>query len=372
MTSATGAGHDTHAAAAKAWCGRIYGDAVDVRIEHVLEDSHALCRAGVEFYNQIQLRAPWFHHVYYNLLEIPGFREHDDVWPGRDYCVRLLEEIRPDAVLSTHDCLNRGYFELARKVLGGGVRCATFCAEFGGGYGFSRNWVNRRADYFFARTGEAGQAARCLGMADERVVVSGHWAPPAFYSPPMEETERRKYLQEHLGLESDRFTLLLSTGGNGAQNHADILRELRAVGKEIQVVALCGRNEEGRASLEQWVAKEVDFPVRLLPFTREMPQLLKVCSAVVARAGATTAGESLLSGCPVIFNAMGGMMPQESPTWRYFQERGIEFRMSNPQGLVDVVRGWLDNPVEYDVFKKRLAEWRDGSTPERALRLLLD
>ena len=40
LTSATGAGHDTHALATAAWCARLYGTYIQVTIAHALEDSH--------------------------------------------------------------------------------------------------------------------------------------------------------------------------------------------------------------------------------------------------------------------------------------------------------------------------------------------
>ena len=199
----------------------------------------------------------------------------------------------------------------------------TFCAELRGGYGFSRNWVNSRADYFFARTEEAGQAAQVPGNGAEKVVVSGHWAPPAFYDPAMEEDATRTYLRQRLGLESDRFTLLLSTGGNGAQNHAALLRTLRAVGADLQVIALCGRNEEGRTWLEKWAPKEVYFPVRVLPLYAGNAGTAEGVLGGGDKSRGDHRGEILLRGCPVVFNAMGGIMPQEMPTWRYFHGRKI-------------------------------------------------
>jgi hypothetical protein len=39
LTSATGAGHDTHAYATTAWCEKLYGSKVEVIVDHTLEDS---------------------------------------------------------------------------------------------------------------------------------------------------------------------------------------------------------------------------------------------------------------------------------------------------------------------------------------------
>ncbi len=372
LTSATGAGHDTHARAATEWCLRLYGEDVVVRIEHVLEDSHWVFRAGVDFYNFIQRKAPWVHHFYYHLLEFLDFLNFGTVTLGREYYSRLLQDFRPDAVLSVHDCLNRGYFELAQKILGPDVSCATYCPEFSGGYGFSKNWVNPRGDYFFGRTEETIQKSSARHLGGGRALVSGHWAPPGFYKTAMEAEEKAEYLGRELGLEKNRFTLLLSTGGAGAQNHQALLRALEELSPDLQVIALCGRDEKTRADLEDWVRGHSQLVVRALGFRSDMSSLLQVSSAVVARAGATTAGEALLCGCPVIFNAIGGLMPQEIPTWNYFQKRGIGARIFRPSALTGIVDGWIRSPASYKALKSRLMKESDTSTPEKALRLLLD
>jgi len=369
LTSATGAGHDTHASAARDWCARMGAGAVDVGIEHLLEESHALCRTGVALYNTIQRRAPWAHHLYYNLLELPG---GGTLGMGRAHAERVLREAAPDAVLSVHDCLNRGMFALVRRVLGPQVRCATFCAEFSGGYGFSRNWVEPTADWFFARTQEAARAAAALGLPEDRALATGHWAPPEFYGPRMNEAERRTFRGQELGLEGERFTLLLSTGGAGAQNHAAILRALRPLARRIQVVALCGRDAAGREWLERGAAREAGFPVRVSGFRTDMARLMDACDAVVARAGATTAGEALLRGCPVIFNALGGIMPQEMPTWRWFRARGLGALAFTAGGLARAAARWVEDPSAHSWQIEGLARHRDASTPAEPLRRLLD
>jgi processive 1,2-diacylglycerol beta-glucosyltransferase len=289
---------------------------------------------------------------------------------GRDYYIRLLQRIRPDAILSVMDCLNRGYFELAKTVLGVDVPCATYCTEFSGGYGFSRNWVNPRGDYFLGRTEEATAAARKLGMPPERLLTVGHWAAPSFYAPAMSEEERAAYLSETLRLDPRRFTVLLSTGGAAAQNHETIINSLFSLGNRVQVIALCGRDARAKARLDAWSAL-APFPVRTVPFTDQMPKLLQVSSVVVARAGATTAGEALLCNCPIIFNGIGLMMPQELPTWRYFRSHGIGFRAFRAAEILLVIDRWLNRPEEYASLRQRMQGVRCMITPQVALDRLL-
>jgi processive 1,2-diacylglycerol beta-glucosyltransferase len=372
LTSATGAGHDTHALATAAWCRRLYGDEIEVTIAHALEDSHALYRHGVAFYNLIQRRAPWFHHIYYNVVELLEVLNPGTVSLGRASYVHLLERTRPDAILSVHDCLNRGYFELAREVLGPKVKRGTYCTEFEGGYGFSRNWVNPQGDFLFARTPEVAREALRRGMAPGGTSVAGHWAPPPFYTADEADIHEIATLRQKWGLEPNRFTLLLSTGGAAAQNHRAMLRTLAPLSERIQIIALCGRDERAHTDLETWATRESPLTVRFLSFTDRMPELLRASSAVVARAGATTAGEALLCRCPVIFNGLGGMMPQELPTWRYFRSRGIGSAALTAGAIRDQVTKWLDDPAAFASLRERLRHTRDGTTPQVALEMLLE
>ena len=127
LTSSTGGGHDARAVAFSKWVKRLYGWSVEVRIEAMLEDSSPLNRFGVWFYNFIQKHAPWLHHPYYLMIEGLRFLNGRTVWLGNRYYTQVLENYRPHLVFSVHDCLNRGYFQTARRVLGPDrVRCATY------------------------------------------------------------------------------------------------------------------------------------------------------------------------------------------------------------------------------------------------------
>ncbi|WP_332699837.1 hypothetical protein, partial [Halalkalibacter lacteus] len=88
-------------------------------------------------------------------------------------------EYKPQLVFSVHDCLNRGYFQLARKILGADkVRCATYCGEFSGGWGYSRNWIEPTVDLYVSRTSTARDYAVKSGIPLEKTRVRGYLMQP--------------------------------------------------------------------------------------------------------------------------------------------------------------------------------------------------
>ena len=271
LTSSTGGGHNTRARAFQAWAQREFGPEATVQVHQALEETHALYRFGVFLYNRIQRHAPWLHHLYFHFLEAAGLFHSSRKMLGGDKFLAVLDEFKPQALLSVHASLNHGFFELARAYLGReNVFCATYCGELSGGRGFSRHWVNREADLFIGAVEETCAAARALGMPPDQCIVGGFLLDPSFYDPPPDETARRVFIENELTLDPDRFILLLSTSAMGANNHLRFLRALATRKINLQVVALCGDPVflvERVASLQE---QNPGLAIRVLPFSLRM------------------------------------------------------------------------------------------------------
>ena len=64
------------------------------------------------------------HRVFYAVIEVLSWLNRRKVTFGAGYYLNVLQEYKPHLVFSVHDCLNRGYFQLARETLGADrVRC---------------------------------------------------------------------------------------------------------------------------------------------------------------------------------------------------------------------------------------------------------
>ena len=96
-----------------------------MQVEHVPEAVSTVYRGGVELYNWIQRRQPRLHQLYWRFMELEDLWKPGTVLFGRSGLIRLLKQARPDLLISTHPHLNRGHFDLAKRVLGPGLRCVT-------------------------------------------------------------------------------------------------------------------------------------------------------------------------------------------------------------------------------------------------------
>lgn len=373
LTSSTGAGHDTRAQAFAEWCFELYRHNVDVRIEQMLEKSSGLFSAGVRFYNWIQKKSPWLHKAYFLFVELLSLLNRQSVAIGRSYYEKTLREYQPHLVFSVHDCLNRGYFQTARRILGRDkVRCATYCGEFSGGFGYSINWVEPTADLYISRTATARDYAVKLGMPPARTRVRGHLMRPRQHVTFMLAAERAVYREQVLELHPDLFTVFLATGGNGANNHLAFLEQLLPLAGRVQVVVICGRNREAYNDVLHWRAEHPQLGCFLDGFSEEVHLLMQVSDVIVTRGGTTSCAKALHFSCPILFNALGGVMPQESLTVKFFKNgAGVEL-IEQPADLGRIVESWLIHPQGFEKYRNDFLRLRYEEDPTLVITELVN
>jgi len=364
LTSSTGGGHDARAQAFAEWCFQLYGYQVDVRIEQMLEESSRLYRGGVSFYNWIQRRAPWLHKAFYTVVEGLSLVNRRTVTLGRLYYERVLREYRPHMILSVHDCLNRGYFQLARKMLGPeNVRCATYCSEFSGGWGYSRNWVEPTVDLYFSRTSTASDFAIKLGLPPAKAQVRGFLMQPRAYVEVFTPETRRYYRENVLGFKDDRFTVFLATGMNGANNHLELLPAMVDHADRMQAIVVCGRNQHAYNELVHWRAQHPEFSCFIDSYSDVVHLLMQASNAIVTRGGTTTCAKALHFRCPIVFNAFGGVMPQERLTVKYFQRAGAAEMVQNAAQFRALVDRWVADLDAYEQLRRQFLQLRYEEDP---------
>jgi UDP-N-acetylglucosamine:LPS N-acetylglucosamine transferase len=367
ITSSAGTAHDSAAYALQQWIGLTWPATV-VQVEHLLENASVVMRCGVALYNWIQKQAPWLMQAYWRLAECEDLIKPGSVIFGRRYAVRLLKRFRPDVLIATHPHLNRGHFDLAKRVLGPQLRCITCCTELAGGFGFSRNWISLASDRFWTLTPEVDRHVAKQRVwrrfPAERLQCLGPLLYPAFHQGgPAPAT-----LPPGLPL------LMLASGANGANNHTAVLKVLLPLAGRVRVAALCGRRESARRFLLTWRQKHPELELEVLGFQEAaaMAHLLRSAWAVVARPGARTATEALVIGCPLIFNCWGSTMPQELLAVRYYAARGLNTPVRTPERLAALVSEWLDAPATYAAMRQRFQQHRLPSAPEAVLAGLLN
>ncbi|MEM9445174.1 MAG: glycosyltransferase [Verrucomicrobiota bacterium] len=366
ITSSTGGGHDMRAQSFKAWANKLTD--WEVRVHQALESTHFIYALGVEIYNWIQRFFPRLHHLYFNYLEIMGIHRQASQLIGAEKFKKLLLDFKPEVLVSTHAHLNHGFFEYAVETLGGPahLRCVTISTEFFGGYGFSKHWVNPKADLFIGGVAETCKAAIKLGMQPEKIFCGGFLLRPKFFDKACTLAKKEEFLGQ-MDLSPSSFTLLLSTGAVGANNHIPILRALRQRDKPLQVIVLCGRDEARLNRVERWSDRPGKLKVKALGYWEDMPLLLQSVSATVTRPGAGTLSEAILTECPLIMNGIGGIMPQEWLNIKYGTKHGLIRVIRKPRDLCKILDNWERRPSDYQSIINNLKHQKPNAHPSQIL-----
>lgn len=373
ITSSTGSGHDMRAYALRDWAVQEGGECLTVEVYHALESGSRMGRWGVAAYNWIQRHAPWLHNFYWFVAEAFGWLNGKGWGIARKVWKEKLESSRPQLIISMHDSLNRGYLKAARSILGeANVRCVTYCGEWSGGFGFSRNWIDEAAHYLFVRQPEVREWIGQRDYPKDRIEVFTNLLAPRSFAAPLSPAQRARFRAVQLGLHPDRFTVFLATGALGADRHLAFLEALLELRDRIQVIVVSGRNEEAFDRIAAWSRKNPGLRLAQEGFSRQMHVLMQVSDCLLTRGGANTMAEAVYFRCPILFHAHHGLMPQERCTLRFLIDQQIGVRIGRPRHLVSVVRGWLDDPEAHRQLRLRLEAVASTDKPWTLVRRLTE
>lgn len=374
LSSSTGGGHDMRARSLEAWSAKLSTETNPITTDRyqALEETAGIYKFGVGIYNFIQKTCPWLHHAYFNWLEIFQISASEKALLGKANYIAKLEASQPDVIVSVHAHTNHAFRAIAKRVLPN-VKFVTYCGEMFDGYGFSKHWVDPQADAFIGATSAICRTAKNFGMPKERVKNGGFMLDPEFYAEPYDAEQRAEFLQNHLNLSPEKFTLLLSTGANGALNHQKFIQVLAESRLPIQVIALCGKNEIACRTIEQIAESTPELPIRALSYREDMYHIMQCSDAIIARPGTGTTSEAIMAGCPMIFNTLGGVMPQEWITVKYMRDHGLcTKRIKKAQDLVDLLTPLTQCKDHLQTCKNMMSALRPANRPADIIQFLID
>jgi processive 1,2-diacylglycerol beta-glucosyltransferase len=175
--------------------------------------------------------------------------------------------------------------------------------------------------------------------------------------------EKGTFRRERLGLRPDLFTVFLATGGNGANNHFDLLPALLKRADRCQAIVICGRNKQAYNDLVHWRASHPEFNCYIEGYSEIVHLLMQASDVIVTRGGTTTCAKALHFRCPIIFNALGGIMPQEELTWKYLRNGAASDKIDGGEDFDRIMRTWMADPEAYNRMRENFLRLRYEEDP---------
>ena len=233
---------------------------------------------------------------------------------------RRIEEWAPEIVLCTH------YLPLeimGRVVRDNGTEDSTFIVSTVTDFEAHALWMEASVDLYCVAAEETKARLLARGAAPEQVAVTGIPISSRF-SARMNPSALRK----RFGLRDDLHTLLILSGGFGLGPVAEILNEVNKLSKPVQIMVVCGRNDELRRELAMLDRRQ---PTHLFGFVQNMQELMAVSDLVITKPGGLTSSETLAMGKPLfILNPIPG---QEAANSDFLLQNGAAMKANRMEDL---------------------------------------
>jgi UDP-N-acetylglucosamine:LPS N-acetylglucosamine transferase len=264
--------------------------------------------------------------------------------------VRILEEHwKPDPpgmVVSLIPHYNRAMFQALSRVRPGApfVTILTDLADYQSNF-----WMERQNQFVVCPTERSVQQARALGLADRLILpASGVILNPKFYATLPAD---RGVARESLGLRPGLPTGLILFGGEGSTEIERIVRLLNESGLDMQLIALCGRNQRAVDAVRALPAR---IPIFAEGFTQEIPHYMALADFFIGKPGPGSISEAIAMRLPVIVERNAWTLPQERYNTEWVEEQGVGIVIKHFGQIAGAVREML-MPERYARFRQAAA-----------------
>ena len=230
---------------------------------------------------------------------------------------KLISNINPDLIISTHPFSSQmvNYLKKKGKL---DLPLSTILTDFE----FHEQWIvgHKYTNCFFVSNEDMKQSMINHGVDGDKIIVTG--IP---FSERFLETFNKEEIYRMFDLDMNKKVILFFGGGEfglGKEATVNTLKSLIGVNKDLQIVAVAGKNEKMKAAFENVVSEmNSESRVRVLAFTDKVPELMHISYFVVTKPGGLTTTESLISSLPIIvINPLPG---QEEENALFLERHGV-------------------------------------------------
>jgi len=339
LSASSGAGHVRAAQALeKAFAAR--GDCQVQHIDAIEYVSKLFRRAYDKTYISMVRRTPELMGVLYDRTDQPWQHPRRRLALDRlnsQPMIRMLKHVQPDLCVATHFLPAEIIaWLIAKKKLS--AKNAIVVTD----YDVHAMWLYRTVGRYYLAIPEAAEYLAGIGVPRGILCVTGIPIDPLF-AVPVDRAAARTALR----LDAKSSVLLLAAGGYGIGPLEQLVRDLLALQKPWQLVAIAGKSEKMKSRLDE-IARSAGSLTggapRLVPvgFTKQMDEYMAAADLLVGKAGGLTTSEALARHLPMaLIEPIPG---QEFRNADHLLEAGAAIRCNNLPAAAWKIAKLLDDP----------------------------
>jgi UDP-N-acetylglucosamine:LPS N-acetylglucosamine transferase len=146
-------------------------------------------------------------------------------------------------------------------------------------------------------------------------------------------------------------TAIVLFGGHGSKVMYDITERLDAARLPLQLILICGRNEQLAAKLR---ARAWKTPVYIIGFTKEVHKLMRAADFLIGKPGPGSIAEAMVRSLPVLIECNAWTMPQERYNAEWVKEKGVGIVLKSFKDVAEGAKQMLA-PATLAEFRKNVA-----------------
>jgi processive 1,2-diacylglycerol beta-glucosyltransferase len=201
-------------------------------------------------------------------------------------------------------------------------------------------WLCRHYDRYFTAIEETSNYLQYIGVPKAKLSVEGIPIDPVF-----DEEKDKIAMRKKIGLDLDKPTVLISSGGFGFGPMEQVIKAMQQVKHPLQVLSMCGKNEKLKTKLEQLAQRlPADSPLSIFPmgYTQQMDEYMSAADILLGKPGGLTTSEALAKG--LVFVVVNPIPGQEERNSDHLLEEGVGIRCNNLPTLAYKLDKLLDDP----------------------------
>lgn len=277
----------------------------------------------------------------------------------------LIKEINPDLIISTHPFSSQMCTYLRKK---GKINCkiATVMTDFH----IHNQWLYlpEYVDNFFVSNQSMKDEMIKLNIDEEKIVVTGIPVSTRFL-----ETFNKEEIFKDFELDPNKFTILFFAGGEfglGRKTSKLALRAIIRLLKDAQVIAISGKNEKMNKAFNEIVEKtNSSNRIKVLEYTKKVPELMSISNAVITKAGGLTITESLISHLPIIIiNPIPG---QEEENAEFLVSKNLAIWPKTNREMLNTIKLLVRHPEKLEEMKQNTYEYSKPHATKEICETLL-
>ncbi len=365
LSASVGAGHLSAASAIEKEFQR-QNAAREIKNIDVLDYTNPLFRrlygkAYIEMVNSMPEVLGWI----YDSLDKPWQNERRRLALDRlntQPFIKLIKREKPDIAVCTHFLPAEiiSWLRAKKKI---DTKQAIIVTDFDA----HAMWLCHNYEHYFVALEETKVHLSKIGIPAEKITVSGIPINPVF----AEEKEKTAMREKH-GLAKDKLTILVSAGGFGVGNIEHLLEALSELRTPSQIIAVCGRNEELKATLDKLADQKLNNErVRFHPigFTKEMDEFMSASDLIVGKPGGLTTSEALAKG--LIFVIVNPIPGQEERNSDHLLEKGCAIKCNNLPVLAYKIDKLVEDKKRFESMKQNVQNLATPKSAELAVKQLI-